>query len=67
VTSITYFLTSGTRGYMIAANAGSERFAERKAKFEEILWTFKLLGAPAAAPGAPAAAAPAAAPAPSTK
>ena len=74
VTSITYFLSSGMRGYVIAANAGSDKFAERKAKFEEILWTFKLLGAPAAAPAAPAAApaeapaaAPAAAPAPSTK
>ena len=58
VTSITYFLTSGTRGYMIAANAGSERFAARKAPFEEILWTFKLLGVPAAAPAAAPAATP---------
>ena len=58
VTSIAYFLTSGKRGYMIAANADPERFDERKAKFEEILWTFKLIGsaAPAAAPAeAPAA------------
>jgi hypothetical protein len=64
VTSITYFLTSGTRGYMVAANAGSERFPELKARFEEILGTFKLLDAPIApaeAPAAPAAA-PAAAP-----
>jgi hypothetical protein len=74
VTSIAYFLTSGTRGYMVAANAVSERFPDRKTAFEEILKTFKLLGAPAptaaapdAAPAAPAAAAPAAAPAPSTK
>jgi hypothetical protein len=61
VTSVTYFLTSGMRGYVIAANAGSDKFAERKAKFEEILWTFKLLGEAAPAPAVPAA--PAAAPA----
>jgi hypothetical protein len=58
VTSITYFLTSGARGYIIAANGVAFRFHERKAAFEEILKTFKLLGA-----AAPAAAAPDAAPA----
>jgi hypothetical protein len=65
VTSITYFFTSGTRGYMVAANAGSERFPERKAQFEEILKTFKLLDATIAPAEAPAA--PAAAPAPAPK
>ncbi|MCX5655435.1 MAG: PsbP-related protein [Planctomycetota bacterium] len=59
VTSITYFLTSGTRGYTVAANAVSERFPQRKAQFEEVLGTFRLLGAtaaPATAPTAPSAA-----------
>jgi hypothetical protein len=68
VTSITYFLTSGVRGYIIAANAPAYRFHDRKAAFEEIMKTFKLVGpaAPAAAAAnTPAAATPAAAPAPS--
>jgi hypothetical protein len=60
VTSLTYFLVSGNRGYTVTANAATERFPARKAQFEEILGTFKLLGGPSAAPSAAPAAAPAA-------
>jgi hypothetical protein len=56
VTSITYFLVSGTRGYLVAANAVSNRFPDRKPQFEEIVGTFRLLNQPTAAPPtAPAA------------
>jgi len=64
VTSITYFLTSGTRGYMVAANAAAYRFHERKAPFVEIMETFKLLGAAIAPTAAPAPAPETPAPAP---
>jgi len=50
VTSVTYFLVSGTRGYIVAANAVSNRFPERRPQFEEIVQTFKLLSQAALAP-----------------
>ncbi|MCX5685705.1 MAG: PsbP-related protein, partial [Planctomycetota bacterium] len=55
ITSIAYFLTSGMRGYIIASNAVSDRFPDRKAAFEEIMKTFKLTGAaaPASIAGGP--------------
>ena len=54
VTSITYFLVSGTRGYMVAANAVSNRFPERRPQFEEIVQTFQLLSQAAPEAGGPA-------------
>jgi len=50
VTSMACFLVSGKRGFTVTANAATERFPARKARFEEILGTFRLLGGPAVAP-----------------
>jgi hypothetical protein len=46
VQTMAYFLVSGRRGYMIAASARVDRFAQRKAAFEEIMATFKVEAAP---------------------
>jgi hypothetical protein len=43
VTSIAYFLLSGQRGYMVLCSASVDRFPQRKAQFEEIAGTFKLI------------------------
>ena len=43
VTAIAYFLLSGQRGYMVLCSASVDRFAQRKAQFEEIAGTFKLI------------------------
>ncbi|MBM4018601.1 MAG: DUF1795 domain-containing protein [Planctomycetes bacterium] len=57
VTSITYFVVSGLRGYIVAANVVTDRFRDRRIQFEEIVQTFRLLNqpppAPAEAPPAP--------------
>jgi hypothetical protein len=64
VQSMAYFLLSGQRGYTIAGSARVDRFAQRTPAFEEVMATFKVEGAPAAAaPAAPAATTPPAAPA----
>jgi hypothetical protein len=64
VQSMAYFLVSGQRGYTIAGSARVDRFAQREPAFEEVMATFKVEGAPAAAaPAAPAATTPPAAPA----
>jgi hypothetical protein len=56
VTSMAYFLASGRRGYMVAASAVSNRFAERKPAFEAIVNTFQLLNQAGATETKPAAA-----------
>ena len=55
VTSVAYFVVSGSRGYTVLATIATARFAARKAALDEMVNSLKLEGVAATAPTAPTA------------